>query len=415
MPDPVYVRPDLLDQIQESFNPHVSYRDVQPDEQDRWERPFVHEWFPKTRVHDGILISYAMFLSGMDAGMKAKLRTMGAHEFYRTENALNPQFVIGDSGGFSLRKKEEVTINVEDVAAFYTEAALDYGISLDLPTMSYDGDRANRLFTVVDDEQVQRVEQTRIWAGEFKDIADGQTDWEPVGAVQGFDHASMIETAMQYVDMGYEYLAVALARAPKARQIKLEGLRQVIESIPSNVRIHILGWGDAVTMAEPYWRKRIYSYDARTPHSAGQSEYWHVEDINVKYPCIPIPRHKSIKGAKATEELISAEKNALLAFQSLNAWKGGRDREHYRRLEEVVASLRHYRSFDPRDRNFDTDDEHGGWIEVLEQRVWEQCSCRLCTERGAWVMVLRDTSTTWSRGFHNWYAFACHRNRLNLP
>jgi len=43
--------------------------------------------------------------------------------------------------------------------------------------------------------------------------------------------------------------------------------------------------------------------------------------------------------------------------------------------------------------------------ELLEDRPWRQCDCKICQEIGIDVVIFRNSNRNRRRGFHNTYVF----------
>ena len=410
---PMYVRPDSLDQIKASFDPFTPYKDLDPDKE-RLAKLWVHEVFPDDPIHYGILLSKAIVEGitgdkGWTKYVKDRLFEEGARRFYRIDNAYNEQFIFGDCGGFSWRNEPTIPVSCEEVADFYKRIGVDYGIAPDHIPRDWDSEEQLSLFEPIKDDSKERVALSLSFAERFLTVA-ADYEFTPVAPVHGWDIPSTIESFKTLIGYGYEYVAFGTGAATGLRGQKVMAIRKCLELEGyDDIHVHLLGWADIDIFHEDVFRRRVTSFDARSPHTngftAGPNSYW-TPERTVMYHAIALPQIEKVKNDQPKDKLFEAEQAAMEALVEYN--------DHNYDVHKLVDLLYQYRLLTNLPLGgFEDLAQH--WIRTLMRRPWEECKCPMCQQRGVWVMILRDTQTSWARCFHNWYAFSKQRHRMNLP
>jgi hypothetical protein len=356
----------------------------------------VADWSNETYAHqlygepitDGILVSRAT----VDQGRRKRelVEELGVHRFLRVPNEFP---VLGDCGAFSYVKDDVPPYTTEDVLDYYTRLGFNMGVSVD-----------HLVFADTEEERYARYDLTIHNAEAFltEHKARG-LEWEPLGAVQGWDAQSYADAARQYVAMGYGYLALGgLVRS--SDKVILNVLEAVHEVVPASVKIHLLGIARFGAMRE-FVKLGVSSIDSASPLRRA----WLGSDSNYLtpngwYPAIRIP------DAKASFRAMRLVRDGAYSAETLERL----ERESLRGVREFAADL----TLDvPSETLLDTlveyDQAFAGERKqtrerlryTLEDRPWEQCGCAICSRWGIEVLIFRGNNRNRRRGFHNTKVF----------
>jgi hypothetical protein len=295
--------------------------------------------------------------------------------------------IMGDCGAFSYKDDLDPPFSTADVIAYYTALGFTLGVSVDHLAVVADSE----------DERRRRQEITLHNAEEFlREHRALGLEWEPIGAVQGWDPASYARAAAETVRMGYDRIAiggVVRTRTPEIVAI-LEAVHRAVRAETSRpVDVHVFGVARLGATAD-FVRLGVTSVDSasplRTAWTDATKNYW---SLNGKaYAAIRIPAVKG-KGAERgkAEELEARALNAVRSFAASSST----------RTTPVLDALQAYHELVRPNKSFAR--EH---IEVtLRDRPWEHCPCTVCKARGVEVAIFRGNNRNRRRGFHNTYVF----------
>jgi hypothetical protein len=400
---PLYFLPDWDDFVDLDFD-FTTDRFSASDRSVRREEHISRLTHPR-KLCDGILVSLAQHMTS-----KGLLKKFAPDD----EQALAPslvrehfklrrdQWAFGDCGAFSYVGEETPPISVEHAVALYDLYAFDLGASVDhIPVSELRTANGKRRLTRT--EQLERIRLTRQNAEQFLRL---HHEWEaqfiPVGVIQGVTPSDYARQVPDYVDMGYEYLAIGgLVPRPDAEVLEIvKAVAWVASRLRKRPWIHLLGifrpklqtffrqYGIASFDSASYLRKGWLRSDQNYLGGDGR---WYAA---IRVPSLDDPRtRKRLQTCGQSEDrLRKLEKEALRALYAYEC----REISVERALDAVLAYdqllLRAYS---------DTSELASKYRETLASRVWERCSCRICRELGIDVVVFRGVNRNKRRGAHN--------------
>jgi hypothetical protein len=346
---------------------------------------YAHQLYGEP-ITDGILVSRAT----IDQGRRKRdlVEQLGVHRFLRVPDEFP---VLGDCGAFSYVKSDVPPYTTDNVLDYYSRLGFNMGVSVD-----------HLVFADTEEERNARYELTIHNAEEFltEHRARG-LEWEPLGAVQGWDARSYAEAAKQYVAMGYGYLALGgLVRS--SDKVILDVLQAVHDVIPTSTKIHLLGVARFGALRQ-FVDLGVRSIDSASPLRRA----WLGSDSNYLtpdgwYAAIRVPQASTSfhvkrlvrEGTFAAEELSDLERESLRGLREFAHSKGAPPESLLDVLvgyDEALAGERRL----TRERIRRT----------LTERPWERCGCAICSRWGIEVLIFRGNNRNRRRGFHNTRVF----------
>lgn len=356
------------------------------------------------RLCDGVLVSLAQHL-----GTKGMLRriTLDDHNTLRPASVrehfslARDQWAFGDCGAFSYVREPEPTISVKQAVALYQLHNFDFGASVDhIPIPVALGPRGKRTFTR--EQQLARVKLTRKNAGDFlaEHSSTGST-FIPVGVIQGLDAASYAKQVPQYLEMGYDYVAIG-GLVPRSDDEIREIVTEVMKKVPKRgaVGVHLLGIYRpklqglfrelAITSFDSasYFRKSWMRADQNYLSADGR---WFAA---LRIPPTSDPRTLSrlLESGKSERAIKRLEKKAIDALHDFA--------EDEATIDDVLDALCEYDKLLPR-ADMLKRSMLDRYRQTLEDRPWEQCGCHMCKDIGIDILVFRGLNRNKRRGAHN--------------
>jgi queuine/archaeosine tRNA-ribosyltransferase len=346
---------------------------------------YAHQMYPEPN-YDGILVSRAV--AEKSKKKNARINELGVHRFLRVPRDFP---IMGDCGAFDYIEQDEPPYTTDDVIDYYTRLDFDYGVSVD-----------HLVVPAFEAQKHQRYELTIHNAEEFlREHRRHGLNWEPIGAVQGWDIKRYVEAARKYVAMGYRYIALGGLVRSQTTEI-LATVQAVREAIPADVQIHVFGFSrfDAI--------RDLIKAGANSVDSASMlRKAWLGANLNYLtpagwYPAIRIPQaggsfraKRLIQEGKATlAQLERLERDCLRELRAFASRRG----------EPSEVLINHLVEYDTLVAG-----ERAGTAQrlrrTLEDRPWEQCDCAICRQWGVEVVIFRGNNRNRRRGFHNTYVF----------
>lgn len=384
---------------------------------------YPHE-FLRYAPYDGILVSRGI-VGDIDRQGKYSLsqlmrfRREGARRFLRYETSQFPKsLVFGDCGAFTYRDAKAPPYTPRDTLEFYQDGGFTHGCSVD--HIIFDFDRgAGRARSDVPRETLDRYDITLELAAEFITLSRKVKGFTPLGVIQGWSAPSMGWAASQLVHMGYDYLAVG-GLVPLDNDQIHTALAAIRASIPSRVRLHLLGFGKIDDLSQ-FSKYGVASFDTTSPllrafKDAHKNYFMPNGEGGLKYyTAIRIPqarennklKSKARRGVLHQEEMMALERAAREAVSAyaarstslepaleaiLGYWKALNWREGQTEVVRARAAAK----------------QREVYARTLGDRPWEHCNCRVCTESGAEAVVFRNSNRNKRRGFHNLHVFYQH-------
>lgn len=386
---------------------------------------FPHE-FLDTAPYDGVLVSRGIVgdvkLPGKYTESQVmRFRREGARKFLRyTEDKFPGSMMMGDCGAFTYRNMAVPPYGAADTVEFYSDGGFSHGCSPDHLIFDFDSAENERLASEVPEEVKARFDITLQNASEFIHEARqlGQR-LTPMGVIQGWSAKSMADAALDLMKMGYDYLAVG-GTVPLRIEELSRALAAIRETLPTKIRLHVLGFGKIESLAE-LERHHVTSFDTTSPllraFKDARKNYWMrtpAGDLSY-YTAIRIPQaiENNRMKQRALEGRLNQEHLKLLEEAALDGVRLSARREmpvdtaldavmdYWGTInwEDEVSPAKHAASLDKQRKIY---------ARTLEDRPWESCDCRVCREGGVEALIFRTSNRNKRRGMHNLHVFHQH-------
>jgi hypothetical protein len=345
---------------------------------------YAHQMYPAPN-YDGILISKVV--AEKSKKKAERINRMGVHRFLRLPRDFP---VMGDCGAFGYIKEEVPPYSTSEILDYYTRLDFDYGVSIDHFAIGEEADRLRRYqLTIENAKDFLKEHQKR------------GLPWTPIGAVQGWDEASFVKAAKQYIAMGYKY--IALGAMVRRRTPEILGIAEAVRKvIPSDVKIHLFGVA-RLNAIQDFIRAGINSADS----AAALRNAWMGTGKNYlslqgqQFSAIRIPEsEKSFRAKRMVSEgratLEQVKRLDKACIDAMHAYDRGRIS-----VDKALEVLHEYDQLITPDRP----DNLALLRHTLEAMPWKSCPCDICRKDGIDVIIFRGNNRNRRRGFHNTYAF----------
>ena len=395
------------------WNEYV-YEPFEPDDADKV-KAYAHEIFGEEVPYDGLLFSLAQLKLKQKPLTNNEKDTSFTISEHKKKNLLNlrekrniPEDIVlfGDCGAFSYISEDAPTIKPEDAAALYNEFEFDIGTSVDhIPYSSLD-----------DDKKEKRMDLTKTNAEKFLKIHKTKGyKFLPFGSIQGIKPEDYARYAQEYIDMGYEYIALGgLVRRQSIDILRIiAAVREAIQGHTrgkdKNIWIHIFGiiqpdlqyyfrnLGVSSFDSASYLRKAWASQDKNYLSVDGETWYgsFRVPYSNSKAMLDAEKSHSEISNG----DLEKMEKECLSSLHSFDEKNKIEDSE----IQEVLAKVNEYsKVLHGEKSNGHYSKKH---LDLLKDRPWKKCKCKFCLDAGVDIVIFRGAKRNRRRGFHNTWVF----------
>ncbi|MFG0216646.1 tRNA-guanine transglycosylase DpdA [Brevibacillus porteri] len=361
---------------------------------------YAHEIYGRPQ-YDGLLVS-KVNIDNATRQKRALIEEVGMHEFLR----LPPNYpIMGDCGAFSYIDKEVPPYTTDEIIKYYHDLGFDYGVSVDhLIVGPFQKDESIRNL---------RYELTLSMAEEFMDKfkANGEYKFHPIGIVQGWDPVSFRKAVQHLINLGYDYIALGGLAREQSEKI-YEILKEISPYIPNEkFRMHLFGVARDMRTMRSFHKLGVTSFDSSSPLRRawlGTGHNYHAAD-GKHYTAIRIPEAKETAGRvkKMIEEgkgefkdYKSLEQEAINALRKFSAGEIN--------CELALTAILKYDEMLGDDREV----HEALYRELLLERPWEKCGCRICENIGIDVVVFRGNNRNRRRGFHNTFTYYSQLKRL---
>jgi Queuine tRNA-ribosyltransferase len=404
----LYFFPDWDDYVREPF---VHETDDEGDAASQ-ERLYAHEIFGADDTpYDGVLVSLAQTYTGKGALSRLDPETADRGDLRRQMKIPDSLLLFGDCGAFSYASREKPPFSPEEAARLYHRLGFDAGASVDhipLPEIVVQDDKGNLVRReLTEDERRRRMRVTARNAELF--LAAHRRHryrFVPFGVIQGLDAKSYVRYVHDYIDMGYQHIALG-GLVPRVDSEILSiccAVRAAIQSRTrtekENIWLHLFGilrpkiqplfrlLGASSFDSASYLRKAWLRSDQN--YLAPDGKGWYTA---IRVPISSSKRvQESAKQKGLTEdELREMETHCLEALRNFD----GSSRSH----REVVDAVNAYGPL------LERRGEDNHFIEkheaLLNARPWEKCRCPVCRDMKIDVAVFRGTGRNKRRGFHS--------------
>jgi len=404
----LYFFPDWDDFIYEPFT---------PDEQNVSGRikKYAYEVCKGKIPFDGVLLSLAHLQAGKGA-LHRFSNSNGQKIRIRTRLRIPPDILLfGDCGAFSYVGETIPPFTPERAAKLYDKFGFDIGASVDhiplpeIPIRRADGSiRKKKLSRST---RRNRMNLTRDNAEKFIRICNKRGyKFTPLGVIQGIDTRSYVNCVHDYLDMGYEHIALG-GLVPRSDREIIEilcGVRQEIQKrtrgFRKNIWLHLFGilrpkiqpifrqMGVSSFDSASYFRKAWLRSDQNYLAPDGRNWYGTIRvPISTSKPMRLAAQEANLDAAELTE----MEQRCLDAIEVCD--------EDASAKKSVTDSINEYGPLLTRkSENNHFAEKHDL---LLKNRPWEKCSCPFCRKAGIQVVVFRGAARNKRRGLHNTWVF----------
>ena len=396
-----------------------------PNRRIYWDDEFPHEYMGEAS-YDGLLISRAVvgdhkFPGQYTQAQAMRLRREGARRFFRLDK---PEFedllLFGDCGAFSYSDLDVPPYTPTEILEFYDDCGFSHGCSVDHVIFEFDRNLVGMKHLpdmVASEKALYRFNVTLENAEIFlRESSHMSYPFTPLGVVQGWSPGSMAEAAKQLVQIGYNYLAIGGLVPLNAESIHLV-LRAIRESVPSHIRLHLLGFGKIDHISD-FMDYGIASIDTTSPLvRAFKDNYRNFfmpgsNGLLRYYAAIRIPHATESRALSSLvkknyitqENLQTIEQSALSLLRAFDNNKAN--------IEEVLLAIMEYVRIALTDvKTFKTASKESlqrleaEYLLMLTELPWKECDCMVCQKCGVEVAIFRSSNRNKRRGFHNIYVF----------
>jgi hypothetical protein len=400
---PLYFLPDWDDFIDPLYD-YVNDKFSSPNRADRKEKHTIAMMRPR-RICDGVLVSLAQHLGSKGLLKRVELSDPNtlAPRAVKDHFGLNEtQWAFGDCGAFSYVAEERPTVSVDQAVSLYDLYEFDLGASVDhIPVAALPSPAGAKPLSSY--ERRKRVLLTRDNAAEFISLRNQRhAKFIPVGIIQGLGPRSYANQVGDYLDMGYEHIALG-GLVPRSDPDVKAIVQKVHDELQRHVKrpwIHLFGifrpklqlffrsLGINSFDSATYFRKSWLRSDQNYLGADGQ---WYAA---IRVPPLGDPRTLARLSASelSHQRLARLEDNALRQL-----------RLYAKRRVSLATALQAVMEYDGLLARAELMDEKllRAYQRTLANRPWEKCNCPLCQKLGIDILIFRGKNRNKSRGAHN--------------
>ena len=404
----LYFFPDWDDYIYEPFT-------SDDDKKTQGTRSYAHEVCGSRVPFDGILLSLSQMLVGK--GALHRFADIGdGRVWLRRRLRIPPDLhLFGDCGAFSYSGEATPPFTPEKAAELYHKFGFNIGASVDhipVPEIAVrqpDGSVRKRPLSL--STRSRRMYLTRDYAERFLSICRKEGyDFVPLGVIQGISVRTFVARLHEYLDMGYEHIALG-GLVPRSDRDILSILCAVRKALQTRTRtrrknlwIHL--FGILRPKLQPIFKELgVSSFDSASYFRKAwlrSDQNYIAPDASRWYGTIRVPisssrrmRQAAIAEGLSEDELANMESDCLTAIEACNTSPSA--------ARSVTESIDQYGPLLERkgeENHFG--DKHAL---LLKDRPWEKCACPFCRSAGIHVVVFRGASRNKRRGLHNTWVF----------
>lgn len=395
---PLYFFPDWDDYVYEPFQAEETDEDRSPEN-----RKYAHEIFKDDPPYDGLLLSLDQLRT--KKGPLNYLDENDSSNFRDKMGVPKRLLLFGDCGAFSYIKDPKPPLSCEEAASLYDQFGFDLGTSVDHIPIS----------SISEGKQRYRMNLTAEYAEEFLKIhGDEQYQFVPIGSVQGIKPKHYAHFASEYVKWGYKHIALGgLVRRQDSEILDIvaavrEELQRYTRGKDENIWVHL--FGILRPNLQPIFRHLgVSSFDSasylRKAWACPSRNYFMDDGKYGKwYSSIRVPFSTSKSMREVAESNPKFSNNGAmekLEKECLTNLKLFDDKKISE--QEVLESVNEYSDLLQRKKTYNHFSERHQ--ELLSERPWEKCKCKVCKDAGIDIVVFRGANRNRRRGFHNTWVF----------
>jgi hypothetical protein len=422
-----FIFADSLDYVDPDFD-FLADRSS-PERQPYWDDVYPHQLMGYA-PYDGVLVSKGIVgdhrvRGKYTPGQARRFEAWGARKFLRLDTPeLQHLDIFGDCGAFTYSSEDVPPYTVSEIAAFYDDAGFTHGCSVDHIIFEFNPNVSGS--SGGSQSAHERFDITLENADRFlKEVRSTNSNFIPVGVVQGWSPDSMAEAARKLVAMGYDYLALGGMVPLRAPEV-LSCVAAVRETIPQSTRLHLLGFAKA-EQVEKFKPHNVTSFDTTSPllraFKDGKNNYYLPGTGSGLryYTAIRVPQsienprlQKSVKtGAFRAEDLTAMEKIALDTLRAFDRGEADLD-DALTATVTYGAPLLMGQPYEDCAESSPIERMRELYKKTLTDQPWKECPCPICKEISIDVMIFRGSNRNKRRGIHNLSVYRNHIQRLDL-
>lgn len=373
---------------------------------------YAHQIYQKKQPYDGILFS----LSNVQTKLKIKydennlpmIRNKANIRDYLKIKKYSRMKVMGDCGAYSYVSSHDPPdfYSVQNVARIYNEFKFDFGVSPDHIAASFirvkEGEK-KKYIQLSTKERERRRKLTVQNSEEFINLVkEKHYSFKVIGAAQGYNPKSYIESVKALISQGYEYIALGgLVQYNNAELLKV--FSKVAPHIEGK-KLHLFGVMRPEHIAN-FEKMGVTSFDSASYFRKAwlRSGQNYLSQEGIWYSAIRVPfswNKNLIKNANdfniSHEDLEILETNA---YDSLLRYSNGK-----LSIDSVLSSVIKYDKLLMRNSE-NIDNIKIKYRKTLENKPWEKCKCEICQKNGIDIIIFRGTNRNKRRGYHNTWVF----------
>lgn len=410
----LYFFPDWDDFVWEPFAADASAADDAQLEFPRARR-YAHELFQNETPYDGVLLSLAQLYSGK--GLLSRIHGACSEQVNVRRQMRLPRrlLLFGDCGAFSYVADSRPPFSATEAAARYEQCGVDVGASVDhIPieeVMEPDAEGRIVRRRLSDSTRRHRMQLTTENAAKFLRVCRRKGySFVPMGVIQGIGTRSYVRSVHEYIDMGYDHIALGglVPRSDAAILGIVAAVRRAIQDRTRgrerNIWLHLFGilrpklqssfrdLGVSSFDSASYFRKAWLRSDQNYLSADGSRWYGTIR--------VPISASKAMQAAAEQHGLTSTElvKRETACLSAIREFDG--ERSSVRRLLNRIDRYGPLLERKGEDNHFAEKHQL-----LLKDRPWEACRCPMCRSAGIEVVVFRGAERNKRRGLHNTWAF----------
>ena len=390
---PLYFFPDWDDYVYEPFKAEETDEDRNPEN-----RKYVHQVFKDDPPYDGLLLSLAQLLT--KKGPLNRIAKKSSFDLREERQISKDMFLFGDCGAFSYTTDPEPPFSPEYAAFLYNQFDFDLGASVDhIPP------------SLPDEERQRRMNLTSENAREFLAIhLSHNYQFVPVGCIQGITPDDYANFAGEYIEWGYKHIALGgLVRRKDSEILEVvaavrEALQKHTRGKDENIWVHI--FGILRPNLQPIFRHLgVSSFDSasylRKAWASPNKNYLTADGKWYGSIRIPFSTSKSMREVAESDPKFTNDTIQELEKECLTSLKRFDDKEIPD--QEVLESVNEYSALFQRKKTYNHLSETHQ--ELLSERPWKKCKCKVCKDAGIDIVVFRGANRNRRRGFHNTWVF----------
>ena len=395
----LYFFPDWDDYVYEPF--HAEETD-EIRKSENVERKYAHEIFEDDPPYDGLLVSLAQLR--IRNGRLSRLNKKDSPNFRDEMQVPDKLLLFGDCGAFSYIDDSDPPLSCEKAASLYDQFGFNLGASVDHIPIS----------SISETKQRYRMNLTVKYAKEFLEIhREHNYQFEPIGSIQGITAKHYAKFASEYVEWGYKHIALGgLVRRKDSEILEIvaavrEALQKQTRGKDENIWVHL--FGILRPNLQPIFRELgVSSFDSASylrKAWACPSRNYFTDDgkFGKWYGSIRVPfsTSKPMREVAASDPEYSNGDMQELEKKCLTNLKLFDDKKISK--EKVLENVNKYSTLLQRKKTYNHFSERHQ--ELLNERPWKKCKCKVCKDAGINIVVFRGANRNRRRGFHNTWVF----------